>query len=335
MRRVGVDIGDDWALVMHLVDEYNDQELWRYSHPGFWNDLDMLEIGNAGLNHNENVAHFALWCAFKAPLLLGNDLHTMSNDTLELLKHPGLIAINQDSLGEAVRWVKSEWSTADGGMSMVRAVSLNCSHEEANAHWRYVPTTQHLVHVQSEQCLYRDADEYLSVQRCAEDKAAQRWVLDKEQGQIHPNNAATWCLTLSRELYGEAKVRPCDERPKHLDWQGPLKEYMGIQESFEYHNISSDTFMFENKNQGCLAIGGKEEVIYYIGHLSEERYVLLVVNRDTVEHDVFLDYAVFKELSEKNSYDVIDVLTGEPVATKEGGFNFALKGHYVLVVILS
>jgi len=34
----------------------------------------MLEIGNGGMNEEEEKTHFALWAIAKAPLLIGCDL---------------------------------------------------------------------------------------------------------------------------------------------------------------------------------------------------------------------------------------------------------------------
>ena len=50
------------------------QKLWTSGRPGFWHDLDMLEVGNGHMTPDENVGHMILWCAFKSPLLLGNDV---------------------------------------------------------------------------------------------------------------------------------------------------------------------------------------------------------------------------------------------------------------------
>jgi len=49
-----------------------------YAGPGSWNDPDMLQVGNGGMTVNEYQAHFALWCALKAPLLIGCDLSKAS-----------------------------------------------------------------------------------------------------------------------------------------------------------------------------------------------------------------------------------------------------------------
>ena len=78
-----------------------------------WNDPDMLEVGNGGMNENEDRAHFALWCLLKAPLLstnslfshfltlykVGCDVTKMSNATFSTLSAKELIAVNQDPLG--------------------------------------------------------------------------------------------------------------------------------------------------------------------------------------------------------------------------------------------
>ena len=71
-----------------------------YAGPGAWNDPDMLEVGNGGMNHDQYVSHFALWAALKAPLIIGCALKNMSAATMEILGNEELIAINQDPLGK-------------------------------------------------------------------------------------------------------------------------------------------------------------------------------------------------------------------------------------------
>ena len=49
--------------------------------PGIgWNDADMLEVGNGGMTTEEYKAHFSLWCLIKSPLLIGNDVRSMTID---------------------------------------------------------------------------------------------------------------------------------------------------------------------------------------------------------------------------------------------------------------
>lgn len=72
--------------------------LRKYAGPGHWNDPDMLEVGN-GLSFNQDRAHFTLWCMMASPLILGNDIRSMSDQTASILLEREVIAINQDALG--------------------------------------------------------------------------------------------------------------------------------------------------------------------------------------------------------------------------------------------
>jgi alpha-galactosidase len=73
--------------------------LSKFAGPGHWNDPDMLEIGNGGMNANEYRTHMTLWAILAAPLLAGNDLTRMSDETLSTLTNRGVIAVDQDALG--------------------------------------------------------------------------------------------------------------------------------------------------------------------------------------------------------------------------------------------
>jgi alpha-galactosidase len=83
--------------------------LWKYAGPGHWNDPDMLEVGNAGMNFQEARSHYTMWCMLAAPLILGNDLSSMSQETLSILSNREVIGINQDPLGkQAYRYLTNE-----------------------------------------------------------------------------------------------------------------------------------------------------------------------------------------------------------------------------------
>ena len=82
---------------IHLNDQW-----WKYGGPGGWNDPDMLEVGNGGMTAVEDKTHFSLWSIAKAPLIIGCDLRTIKNDTLEILSNTEVIAVNQDKLGEFI-----------------------------------------------------------------------------------------------------------------------------------------------------------------------------------------------------------------------------------------
>ena len=82
--------------VMQIIDKQ--EGLRQYAGPGHWNDPDMLEVGN-GMSVNQDRAHFTMWCMLAAPLISGNDLRSMSQQTLAVLANKEVIAIDQDSLG--------------------------------------------------------------------------------------------------------------------------------------------------------------------------------------------------------------------------------------------
>jgi len=72
--------------------------LRKFAGPGHWNDMDMLEVGN-GMSEEEDRAHLSIWAMMASPLILGNDLRSMSESTRRILTNPGVIAVSQDKLG--------------------------------------------------------------------------------------------------------------------------------------------------------------------------------------------------------------------------------------------
>jgi alpha-galactosidase len=92
------DIVDRWDAMIAILDK--EKELAKYAGPGYWNDPDMLEVGNGGMTTEEYKTHFSLWCMLAAPLIAGNDLQNMSPETAEILKNRELIAVDQDTLGK-------------------------------------------------------------------------------------------------------------------------------------------------------------------------------------------------------------------------------------------
>ena len=60
----------------------------------------MLEIGNGGMTHDEYITHMSLWAILAAPLLAGNDLSKMTDDTKAILMNKSAIAVDQDKLGK-------------------------------------------------------------------------------------------------------------------------------------------------------------------------------------------------------------------------------------------
>ena len=99
--------GNLWRTTEDISDSYLSMagigfgqiDLARYAGPGHWNDPDMLEVGNGGMNEDEYRTHMSLWALLAAPLLAGNDLSAMTPATTALLTNREVIAIDQDRSG--------------------------------------------------------------------------------------------------------------------------------------------------------------------------------------------------------------------------------------------
>jgi alpha-galactosidase len=100
--------GNLWRTTTDISDRYqsmasngfSQSDLAAYAGPEKWNDPDMLEIGNGGMSANEYKTHFSLWAMIASPLIAGNDLRDMTDETKEILTNREVIAIDQDPLGK-------------------------------------------------------------------------------------------------------------------------------------------------------------------------------------------------------------------------------------------
>ncbi|WP_410809587.1 glycoside hydrolase family 27 protein [Micromonospora sp. 067-2] len=151
------DIVDDYTRnpstggnpVDEIIDRNNN--FGMYAHPGFFNDPDMLQVGNygtgsvggRGMTDTEYQTHFSMWALMAAPLIAGNDLTSMNAATKNILTNPEVIAVDQDPLGVQGRRVRDlgdqeVWSKKVQG-SGVRVVALwNRAGSAASIHvdWR-------------------------------------------------------------------------------------------------------------------------------------------------------------------------------------------------------
>lgn len=103
MYRSTGDIGERFSAVANIAKSQYD--LWRYSGPNCYNDMDMLICGMDGVGYvghpglcgdTEYKTHFALWCMAGSPLMMGSDIRKLRKETLELLTNKDLLRINAD-----------------------------------------------------------------------------------------------------------------------------------------------------------------------------------------------------------------------------------------------
>jgi len=104
----GAEVGGNlWRTTDDISDSYRSMALIgfsqagleRYAKPGHWNDPDMLEVGNGGMNADQYRTQMSLWAILAAPLLAGNDLSKMDETTRAILMNKEVIAVDQDKLG--------------------------------------------------------------------------------------------------------------------------------------------------------------------------------------------------------------------------------------------
>jgi len=122
--------------------------LEEYAGPGHWNDPDMLEVGNGGMSTTEYRAHFSLWCLLAAPLMAGNDLRNMSDETREILTNAEVIAVDQDSLGIQGRKVRDDgdfevWSKPlkDGSRAVI-LFNRSSGDEKISVSWQEIELSE-------------------------------------------------------------------------------------------------------------------------------------------------------------------------------------------------
>ncbi|CAN8005950.1 unnamed protein product [Ixodes hexagonus] len=149
------DIRDSWPFIEMIIKYFGDQQevFADYAGPGHWNDPDMLMIGNVRLTPSQAEAHLCLWAILAGPLIMSNDLRSLSKEARRLLQDPEIIALDQDPLGIQGRRVYQE----DNASVWVRPVSpsVDGQHSRAVAFLNHASTPARVSVVLSELGLNR------------------------------------------------------------------------------------------------------------------------------------------------------------------------------------
>ena len=85
--------------VMNIIEKM--APIGHRSQPGWFNDMDMLEVGNGGQDDNEYATHFSMWAMNSSPLVIGTDITKIDAQALSIYSNPAVIAVNQDPSGQA------------------------------------------------------------------------------------------------------------------------------------------------------------------------------------------------------------------------------------------
>ena len=139
MWRTGHDIGYTWDNMINRAD--NNDGVAKYAGPGGWNDPDMLQAGNHGMEHIEHQTQFSLWSLMKSPLLIGSDIRNIDDESMHILTNPEVIAVNQDKMGVQGTKRKTDgtnevWAgPLDGGAYAVILLNRGTATANVTASW--------------------------------------------------------------------------------------------------------------------------------------------------------------------------------------------------------
>jgi alpha-galactosidase len=104
--RVNTDVGSPgnvpFSSVLRNIDADGTQNL--AAGPGHWNDPDYLGP-DQGMNAAQFQTQFSMWAILAAPLMISDDLRTMSKSALATVSNKQVIAIDQDPGGQQGVWV--------------------------------------------------------------------------------------------------------------------------------------------------------------------------------------------------------------------------------------
>jgi alpha-galactosidase len=124
------DIADNWISLdqigfgTQVPGQHTQLEIASFMRPGHLNDPDMLEIGNGGMTDDEYRFHMSLWSLLSAPLLAGNDLRAMSDETKSILLNTEVIAVDQDTAFDSPKRISEPGSSDNSAVSIVLAKTL-------------------------------------------------------------------------------------------------------------------------------------------------------------------------------------------------------------------
>jgi alpha-galactosidase len=109
MWRITADFWDSWNDLFQMFEHC---ATWSgFSGPGSWPDADMLPLGRIAIRsmehgvgerssrftRDEQITMMTLWCIFRSPLMLGCDLTTLDDATLDLICNDEVLSVLTNS----------------------------------------------------------------------------------------------------------------------------------------------------------------------------------------------------------------------------------------------
>jgi len=284
----GVTTGNSWRTTTDIQAYF---ESWTnnldqsgidapYAAPGGWNDPDMLEVGNGDLTPNQNVAHFSLWALVKAPLILGNDLRSVSSQVLDIITNQEVLAISQDPLGQ--QGIKLSYTAAQNSTTYSSVVYADKCDGSAAQQFKFDPSAGTITSQLTGGCLaqfvpvwacsYQGAaiGGMLYLQTCGANCSGRLQKFDISGGTWQTNFTGTpLCLQTVTKRNGQSDV---------VMW-GCTGD---ASQQWTYSNGA-----IQNGGQ-CLTVSGGAEV--WAGKLESGAYAVGLFNRALVDQEITVDW---------------------------------------------
>ena len=308
------DISDDWKTMIDIIDMNN--ELSEYAGPGGWNDPDMLEVGNGGMTLTEYKTHFGLWAISKAPLIIGCDVTSMSQEIKDILTNPEVIAVNQDPLGIQGKKIKiSNITDLDSALQQSELIIVDCD-EKDEQKW-YINEDGSIKNNNENLCIdipfCSNDDVNISTFRC---HLGDKSYCSESKNQI-------WNYT-DKHIVSQMNSTRCIDVYDHI---GPYVQtsecnYESDSQIWEY-NETNHTLTMNGKCLSSIPIPETTEV--WAGILDNGTYAVLLLNRGTVKSIVEISW---KEIGFNNTQAFVrDLWEKRDLGTFDDGYYVYLDSH--------
>jgi hypothetical protein len=142
------DINNKFDSISSIIDHWGDYSaaLSTAAGPGHWNDPDMILVGDDHYNYtmtaDEAKVQMSIWSIVAAPLIMGNDLRTVTDEMKAILLNKEVIAIDQDPAGKAGIRVSPKGATevwarelADGSIAVALYNKAGSAPSTDNCTW--------------------------------------------------------------------------------------------------------------------------------------------------------------------------------------------------------
>ena len=278
--RTTKDIKDTWKSMIRIIDINN--KWYKYAGPGGWNDPDMLEVGNGGMNIDEYKVHFGLWAISKAPLIIGCDIINMTKEIKDILTNPEVIAINQDILGEQgrkIKYIKLDLPNDYEYNLLPNDIEVAECNGKKEQKW-YIEQDGSIRNNNEDLCIEIPLNPFpykkqIRTNFCHiknktefEESKNQKWIYDKVNKQIFSQLIPNKCIHLYDLDYRYVQVKKCKDI---------------INQKWEYNEINHTL-----KSMGkCLSIYMNEEAKeVWSGKLYDGSFAVLLLNKGTFTNEI-------------------------------------------------